>query len=203
MNAGFILDASSSVKGNFQKEKDFMKRLAASFGIDQNGTKAGVISYSDIAESSIKFKDHQNIQSFWDAADIIPLLNSKSRIDKALKLADTEMFSLASGAKPAVTNLLIIITTGTQSNDADAEDPVAISEAMVKSGVNVIAVGIGSNVDENRLRAMTGDQSKVFMVKSFDDLNDPALSKDIENIACQTGKYFLSTLLFTQGTVLA
>ena len=191
MNGGFILDASQNVQGNFQKEKDFMKRLAASFGISENGTKAGVISYSDIAESSIKFKDHKDIQSFWDTADKIPLLNSKNRIDKALKLADTDMFSLANGAKPATTNLLIILTTGTQSNDADAEDPVAIAEQMVKSGVNVLIVGIGSNVNEDRLKAMTGDGAKVFMVDSFDDLNDPALIKDIGSIACQSGKWIV------------
>ena len=190
MNAGFILDASANVKGNYQKEKDFMKRLAASFGISQNGTKASVIAYSDIAENNIKFKDHQDIQSFWDTTDKIPLLNSKSRIDKALKLADSDMFTLANGAKPAVTNLLIILTTGTQSTDADFEDPVAIAEQMVKSGVNVLVVGIGSNVNENRLRAMAGDDAKVFMVGSFDDLADPALVKDIGQVACQTGKCF-------------
>ena len=82
------------------------------------GTKASVITYSDVAEMSIRFKHHDNIQSFWDASDKIPLLNSKGRIDKALKLADSDMFTLSNGAKPAVVNLLVILTTGTQSNDA-------------------------------------------------------------------------------------
>jgi hypothetical protein len=34
---------------------------------------------------------------------------------------------------------------------------------------------------------MTGDGAKVFMVGSFDDLNDPTLIKDIGSIACQSG----------------
>ena len=188
MNVGFILDSSANLKkDDFDAEKLFMMRLAASFGVSVNGSKASVIPYSDVANISIKFNDHQDIQSFWDTSDKIPLMNSKNRIDKALALADKDMFTMANGAKPMVTNLLIILTTGTQSNDADAEDPVAIAEGMVKSGVNIITVGIGSNVQEDRLGAISGDEANVFMAGSFADLEDPVMVEKINKLACQTG----------------
>ena len=190
MNVGFILDSSANVKDDYDAEKLFMKRLAASFGVSTNGSKASVIAYSDVADINIKFTDHDNIQSFWDATDKIPLMNSKSRIDKALELADRDMFTMSNGAKPTVVNLLVILTTGTESNDADAIDPVSIAEEMVKSGINIMAVGIGPNVNEDRLGAIAGDEANVFMAASFDELADPMLVTKINKLACQTGTLY-------------
>ena len=191
MNVGFILDSSTNVKDNYKAEKLFMKKLAASFGVSANGSKASVIAYSDVANINIKFTEHDNIQSFWDAADKLPLMNSKSRIDKALEVADRDMFTLSNGAKPAVANLLVIITTETDSNDASAVNPASISGQMIKSGVNIITVGIGPNVYKDQLQAIAGDEANIFMLPSFKELADPILVKKINKLACQTGKLCL------------
>ena len=187
MNVGFILDSSANVKDKYGVEKLFMKKLAASFGISTDGSKASVIAYSDVADINIKFTDNDNIESFSDAADKIPFMNSKSRIDKALEVADKAMFSQSNGAKPGVVDVLIILTTGTESDDEDAVNPASIAEEMIKTGVNIITVGIGPSVNKDRLGAITGDEANVFMTASFDDLADPALVKKINEHACQKG----------------
>ena len=187
MNVGFILDSSANVKDKYGVEKLFMKKLAASFGVSADGSKASVIAYSDVADINIKFTDNDNIESFSDAADKIPFMNSKSRIDKALEVADKAMFSLSNGAKPGVVNVLVILTTGTESDDEDAVNPASIAEEMIKTGVNIITVGIGPSVNKDRLGAITGDEANVFMTASFDDLADPALVKKINEHACQKG----------------
>ena len=187
MNVGFILDSSENVKDKYDVEKSFMKKLAASFGVSPDGSKASVIAYSDVADINIKFTDNDDVESFSDAVDKIPFMNSKSRIDKALELADKAMFRQSNGAKPGVVDVLIILTTGTESDDEDAVNPASIAEEMIKTGVNIITVGIGPSVNKDRLGAITGDEANVFMTASFDDLADPALVKKINEHACQKG----------------
>ena len=187
MNVGFILDSSENVKDKYDVEKSFMKKLAASFGVSPDGSKASVIAYSDVADINIKFTDNDNIESFSDAADKIPFMNSKSRIDKALELADKAMFSQSNGAKPGVVNVLVILTTGTESDDEDAVNPATIAEELIKAGVNIITVGIGENVNKDRLEAITGNEENVFLTPSFDDLADTALVKKINEHACEKG----------------
>ena len=187
MNVGFILDSSADVKDKYDAEKQLLKELAASFGVSPSGSKASVIAYSDVANINIKFTDNDNIQSFSDAVDKIPLMDSKNRIDKALELADKTMFTLSNGAKPDVVNVLVILTSGTESDDEDAVNPASIAEEMIKSGVNIITVGIGENVNKDQLGAITGDESNIFMAASVDKLADPLLVKKINEHACEKG----------------
>ena len=187
MNVGFILDSSANVKDNYNAEKLLVKTLAASFGVSPSGSKASVIAYSDIADIKIKFTDNNDVQSFMDAVDEIPLMNSKSRIDKALELADKTMFTLSNGAKPGVVNVLVILTTGTESDDEDAVNPASIAEEMIKAGVNIITVGIGEKVNKDKLEAIASEEANVFMAASSDELADPVLVKKINEHACQKG----------------
>ena len=187
MNVGFILDSSSNVKDKYDVEKSFMKKLTASFGVSTDGSKASVIAYSDVADINIKFTDNDDVESFSDAVDKIPFMNSKSRIDKALELADKAMFRQSNGAKPGVVNVLVILTTGTESDDEDAVNPATIAEELIKAGVNIITVGIGENVNKDRLEAITGNEENVFLTPSFDDLADTALVKKINEHACEKG----------------
>ena len=53
-DVGFLLDSSGSLKENYQKEKDFLKAIARSFGISAGGSRAAVITFSENAKSSIR-----------------------------------------------------------------------------------------------------------------------------------------------------
>ena len=64
-----------------------MKKIASSFGITDNGSHAGVITFSYDVENSIKLNDHFDITSFSNSVDKIPLMGHTTRIDKALRLA--------------------------------------------------------------------------------------------------------------------
>ena len=54
VDVGFILDSSGSLRNDYQREKDFMKMLAAAFGISSDGSRASVITFSYYTELSIK-----------------------------------------------------------------------------------------------------------------------------------------------------
>ena len=44
------------MKNNYQKEKDFVKMIAAAIGISEEGSRVGVITFSGHAEHSIRMK---------------------------------------------------------------------------------------------------------------------------------------------------
>ena len=79
VNIGYLLDSSGSLMNRYDEEKDLVKRLAGVFGVSEQGSRASVITYSTIAEQSIKFGEHKDLASFNAAVDAIPFMGHTTR----------------------------------------------------------------------------------------------------------------------------
>ena len=188
VDIGFILDSSGSLKNDYSKEKDFLKSLAATFGISANGSRAGIVTFSYYSEHSIKLNDFTDISSFIAAVDKIPLMGSTTRIDKALRLAKKEMFSLKNGGRAGIPKVLILLTDGSQTADVDAEDPALVADEFRNAGIPLIAVGIGAGVNKTELNHIAGGESNAYSADSFDELVDSSFIDTINEDTCNTGK---------------
>ena len=187
VDVGFILDSSGSLRNNYQDEKDFMKSLAAAFGISADGSRAGVITFSYYSEHSIKMKDHTDITSFNKAVDAIPLMGSTTRIDKALRLTQKELFAPNNGGRPGVTKILILLTDGTQTQDVGAEDPGDITDEIRQSGIIVLVIGIGPGTNQTELSHMAGGADNAFSAASFEELIGGEFIHEIAKKSCKEG----------------
>ena len=187
VDVGFILDSSGSLRDDYQNEKDFLKSLAGAFGVSEDGSRAGVITFSYYSEHSIKLKDHTDINSFNAAVDAIPLMGSTTRIDKALRLTQNELFKLENGARPSIPKILILLTDGSQTQDADAEDPGDIAGELRESGITVIVVGIGSGTNATELAHMAGGADNAFSAASFDVLIGGDFIETLMEKSCEEG----------------
>ena len=190
VDVGFILDSSGSLRNDYQNEKDFLKSLAGAFGVTKDDSRAGVITFSYYSEHSIKLKDHTDITSFNAAVDAIPLMGSTTRIDRALRLTQNELFTLENGARPGIPKILILLTDGSQTQDAGAEDPGVISNELRLSGITVIVVGIGSGTNATELAHMAGGADNAFSAASFDELIGGDFIKQLTDKSCQAGMYY-------------
>ena len=85
--------------------------------------------------------DHDDINSFTDAVRKIPLMGSTTRIDKALRLAQKELFATENGGRANLPKILILLTDGTQTAGQDAQDPGDIADEIRKSGIHTIVIG--------------------------------------------------------------
>ena len=188
VDIGFLLDSSGSLRNDYDKEKDFLKALAATFGVSETGGRAGVVTFSYYTEHSVKLSDHTDLASFNDAVDKIPLMGSTTRIDKALRLTQKEMFSIGNGGRPGVSKVLIVLTDGSQTQDAGAEDPGDVAEELRASGITVLAVGIGKGVNRTELAHIGGAAKNVYSAATFDELISRDFLDEVNSAGCVAGK---------------
>lgn len=189
VDVGFIVDSSGSLRREYGKEKEFVKYLADSFGISPGGSRGGVITFSWHAELSVKFSDYSNSGDFNKAVDALPMFGHTTRIDKALRMARDELFSSKNGARAKVPKLLVILTDGAQTADADAVDPGDIAKEIRQTGVRVIVIGIGKKVDSKELLHMAGGQkSNLYAASNFDELKSSAFVASVSKTGCELSK---------------
>ena len=202
---GFIIDSSGSLTTEYQKEKEFVKLLADSFQVSRSGTRAGIVLFSSYAKLSVKLSDHHSTVGFKAAVDDLPLMNSATRIDKAVTLAHNELFIEKNGGRRGVSKILILLTDGSQTPAKDAKDPSELAKAVRNSGVKLLVVGIGVDVNKTELVEIAGDESNLYMANTFDDLISVDFIRNISEISCRKGKllppislcYHFKTLVFT------
>ena len=187
VDVGFILDSSHSARFDYQKEKDFIKTLTASFKVQDNGPVAGVVTFSDRAELSIKLKDfnNKNLSAFNEAVNDIPFIGKTTRTDLALRLAKDQMFTKENGARDGVEKILIVILDGSQTNTPGSEDPTVVADELRAEGVKVIVVGIGPEVSDSEVLKIAGNErSRVFTANTFDDLSASSFTNAVLNTSC-------------------
>ena len=190
-----MLDSSGSLKDDYSKEKDFLKALAASFGVSENGARAGVVTFSYYTEHSIKLNDYFDLANFNDAVDKIPLMGHTTRIDKALRLTQKEMFSIANGGRPGVNKIVIVLTDGSQTNDKDAEDPGYVAGELRDMGYTVLAIGIGKGVNETELADIAGNKKNVYSAATFEELITKEFLDTVNKKGCEEGNDFFFFLI--------
>ena len=194
VDVGFVVDSSGSLRREYHKEKEFVKRLAESLDISSNGSRAGIITFSWHAAHSVKLNEHQDVRTFKNAVDSLPMFGRTTRIDKALKMARDEMFNKGNGGRDGIPKLLILLTDGSQTKDADAVDPALIADQIRNSGVILIVIGIGKEVNEQELLSMAGKASNVYQASNFDELMSSKFIDGVSRSSCEQGKSIESTI---------
>ena len=134
------------------------------------------------------------MDGFLAAVDKLPLFGHTTRIDKALNMAKTEMFTAENGGRPNVPKLIIVLTDGSQTKDADAVDPGDIAEELRKSGIKLIIIGIGKNVNNTEMLHMAGRASNVYQASNFDQLTSSKFIDRISKSSCEKSKIFVLSL---------
>lgn len=183
------MDSSGSLKDHYGQEKKFLKALASKYSVSKTGVRASVVTFSDDAELSIKFNDHYDTRSFTDAVEGIALMGGHTRIDKALRLTQKEMFAQRNGGRIAVPKVVVMLTDGTQTWDASAEDPVLIADELRKLGMNILVVGVGNRINNKELKSIAGQDQRFFTAVNFDELVSGEFIDKISSTTCECGKF--------------
>merc|ERR1719348_2387396 len=180
-DVAFLLDSSGSLRTEYHKEKAFLKRVVDTFGLSEDGFRAGVVTFSYGADISIKFDDHYDSASFNRAVDDIPLVGATTRIDLALKKAKKELFTAKNGARVAAAKFVVLITDGSQTYLPGVTNPCQITDEMRAEGTTVIVMGIGEETDPKTLAKMAGGPQHAHKAQTFDQLLQGNYVNEVKN----------------------
>lgn len=171
MDVAFLVDASGSVgAANFDKQKEFIKAVASTLGLRSGLARAGSLVYSDMATVQQSFKSCNGTSSVMEAVNRIPYYGRTTRIDRALSLANTALFSAAGGVRSYVANTLVLLTDGRQTPAPDSISMERAVKPLKDKKVARIALGIGNQISPSELRRVVDGEDDIVTVDSFDDL---------------------------------
>ena len=187
----FLLDSSVSVgTTNFDKQKRFVADFAGTFDIAPNAVRVGVVTFASDANNEFNLNTFQTRSETINAIKSIEYIFGGTRTDLALKYATENSFTVASGDRPEVPNILIVITDG-KSNEPELTRQEA--GILLQLGVKVFAVGIGTGVDDTELGHIASAEQYVFKIENFDAFE--TLKEELQNSACK-GRVPLLFIIF-------
>ena len=113
LDVAFLLDSSGSIgRRNWKLVLDFVKDAVKAFGFSPSGSHFASISYSSYAVVDFRFNtltgDKLNAVELNKIVDRIKHQRGYTYIDRALLLADKEIFSERGGMRQAVRKVLLL-----------------------------------------------------------------------------------------------
>lgn len=184
----FAVHSSRSLTpANYRKEKELLKRVAATLNIAPGRSRIALILYSNFATAAVTLDEEKTLASFDNLVDGLPHERGVTRIDRALKLARSIFRGVIT--RRGVPKIFILLTDGKQTL---AQNALTLDEAarpLHEADVKIFVVGMGSNVDVGELQAVALDKEDVFLAP-FDNL--VSLSGPLSKTMCETAsKYTL------------
>lgn len=176
-----MLDSSGSLRNNYANEKKFLKSLAEAFGVGkENGSQAGVVTFSSRAEHSIKLNGYKDLTTFNELVDMIRHMNGYTKIDKALRLVKSQMFKKENGGRKGVKKMVVLITDGEQTGRGN---PDQVAKELRDEGVILLVIGVGK-LDKKKLEKISGPDNW-FLASNFTVLNSKEFVEKMTHSTCK------------------
>lgn len=190
MDIGFIVDSSGRTEREFAEQKDLLKNIADAFDISSAGTRAGVLSSSEVSAKMIRLADYNATSEFKRAVDQLPFQPGKQmRIDASIQRASRELFDPANGARSDVRQVLVVLTGREKFSSAEAASLSFAAGPLHEADAKVIVIGVGAGVKNPDLKSISRQPSDVYLVDSFFQLSSSALRTRIGTAVCKaTGR---------------
>ena len=111
LDVAVLMDSSGSIsRRNFQVFKRFIKSIITGFEISEDHTHIAIIEYSTKASVQLKFNDFTgralNRNNVKGRVNRIPHVRGKTFIDRALRLANEEVFTEKAGMRDWVKKVI-------------------------------------------------------------------------------------------------
>ena len=165
IDIAFALSASGiSATKTFSLMKDTVQRI-----VDKHGTgslRYSIILFSDSANITIRFsEEYSSLNQLKTSIEALPLRTGGSSLTEALKAAKNA-FQDSGVRKDAIHVLVVITDEGSGEREDDVEKA---AKPLEESGIVVIPVGVGDQVDDKELKIITSNKDNVILVDEEED----------------------------------
>uniref|UniRef100_A0A8D0GKZ4 Collagen alpha-1(XXI) chain n=1 Tax=Sphenodon punctatus TaxID=8508 RepID=A0A8D0GKZ4_SPHPU len=158
----FILDGSYSVgPENFEIVKRWLVNITTNFDIGPKYIQVGVVQYSDYPVLEIPLGTHDSNENLVGEMESIQYLGGNTRTGKAIQFAIDHLFAKS---PRFLTKIAVVLTDGKSQDEVkDA------AEEARKNKITLFAIGVGSETEEEELRAIANKPSStyVFYVEDY------------------------------------
>ncbi len=173
---------------------NFCKAIAQQLPINTNNYLIGAVSFGNEATLHMKLGQYNYLDGVTNNLGSIPWKDQWTNTSGGLWLMRTSVFSDQNGDRPYAPNIAILITDGVSNKDKIRTVPEA--EKARSSGITIIALGVGNEVDQLELSGIASDPTYLnrYTVTSFDNLQN-IVDAIIQRICDNAGRIaaFLST----------
>ena len=178
-DVGFILDNFDNNHG-----KELLKILVANFEIGFNNARLGVVTVSDSYEPSIKLSDHFDISEFNAGVDNADALTQRGKV---LHLLQQGLFGVANGGRNTVPKLLILITKDSKAVFSYEKDLTDAFNEIRSKDINILAVGIGEDINKTRPQMITGSKQNIHSAVNFAESFSKKFVASVNEAICEAG----------------
>lgn len=166
----------------FSDIKNFLKALGDKFIVSQPGAHLSVSVFADEAKQMFNFHQGNSKEYFLNQIEKLPHLNKgQSNMDKAVRLASREAFSLRGGTRQGSPKVLVLITAGDCSTCK--ESLAAAVEPLQNDGVQIVTLAIGNKVNKAELLGISSIPG--LEEKSTSQLINSVLIQKISDAVCR------------------
>ena len=100
VDIAFIIDSSGSIsRRNWERVKRFVKAATSKLDVSSSGTRVAAIAYSTDPEVVMRFNDYQGTDEVNRGFDGMRHRRGYTYTDKALELADRDVFQISNGMR--------------------------------------------------------------------------------------------------------
>ena len=151
INLGFAISVTSlDSDRTFRQMQDIIKSVIDNY--PTSNIFYSVLSFGDPPVVHINFDDQLSDEGRKRTIDSMTKTTGIASLDKALEKA-RELFSTASAQRPTAKNVLVVMVDG--KSDSKLDDVKASSRLLQADGVEVIAIGVGDEVDKPGIDVVT------------------------------------------------
>ena len=112
MDIAFIIDSSGSIgRINWERMKRFLKAIVSKLHVSNSATQVASIAYSDNSKVEIRFNDFQATDVINGKIDQMNWQRGFTYTDKALLLADSDLFQTSNGMRPGVPKVIVFVNS--------------------------------------------------------------------------------------------
>ncbi|KAL3070641.1 hypothetical protein niasHS_007681 [Heterodera schachtii] len=172
-----LLDGSGSISSSifYGQILHFANELAQNLNLSAEGTHLAIVQFSNRPQLEFGLSSGNDAQTIKYKIDNISYLDGGTNIGEALLF--TLFRVLANGEARANSDRIVVVVTDGVSSD----DVVEPADNLRKSAnAELIAIGIGENIDQQQLNLITDNPRKVYALKSFDQLEAGLVTRNIE-----------------------
>ena len=167
-----VLDRSGSIDPTeLQTVKDAANAFVTALAPSTAGTHVGQTSFSDTGLLDLHLTDSESAAH---AAVNALVSGGFTNLFEGLDLANGELDNAHEHERPAIHDVMVVITDGNPNRPPDDANARAVAKAEADAaraaGVEIFVIGVGSDVDAPYLKTIADNDAHYFPAANFSDL---------------------------------